>query len=187
MANVNPRITAFSLASVKGRFPPITEVLLTFACSAFVAAYSRQHVNDMEPFRSNAMYFQAPGIMQLQKAGLIVSYVVIGLTSLWFFTPRVSRFVRMANPVLALLGIILAWTELIRAKQILTNAPFEVNSLPNAPINNLGMWGVFVFSTYLFFRLPDGRLGSNRGAFVKIGLSVCFYLANLLLWTMIRA
>ncbi|MBX3095596.1 MAG: hypothetical protein KF812_01920 [Fimbriimonadaceae bacterium] len=154
-------------------------------CSAFVAAFSRQHVNDLEPFRSNLMYFQVEGVMALQQAGLVVSLAIIVLTSLWFFTPKIAPFVRLANPILALTGIVLAWVELLRAKAILQGAPFEISSLPYGPINNLGLWGVLGFATYLFLRMPDGRLGANRGTFVKLGLAACFFLANLLLWSLI--
>jgi len=175
-----------AFAIPKGRFPSLPEVLLSFACSGFVATYSRQHVNDQETFHSHAVYFQAPGVMPLQWAGLAVSVVVILATAAWFFTSRVAPITRVVAPVAAVAGIVLVWWELGVARRFLETATVEIGTLPYGPINNAGFWGVFAFAAYLFFRLPNGRLGGTWGAFVKWCLAWSFLLANLLVWTRIN-
>lgn len=185
MANVKV-VPGDTFAIPKGRFPSASEVLLSFACSGFIATYAQRHVNDQETFQSLAVYYQAAGVMPLQWAGLAVSAVIILATSAWFFTARLAPLTRVVVPVAAVVGIGLVYGELAVARHFLETATVEINTLPYGPINNGGFWGVFAFAAYLIFRLPNGRLGAGWGAFVKWCLAWSFLLANLMVWTRIN-
>jgi hypothetical protein len=116
-----------------------------------------------------------------------VAVAFILVAALWIMRPKWGYQCQHALTLISGMGFVVAWLELVTALRSLDGAPFRLDGLPYDPVSNLGLGGAQVFATYMMLRLPDGRLGPKAGLGVKLGLAVCSWIIQLMLWTLISS
>lgn len=108
---------------------------------------------------------------------ILILLATLGMISL----PATTKGLKIATIALAVIGFFLCWGELIWATQ-LKGQSFVLRELPIRPIGNSGILGAQTFISYLFFRLPSGRLGGLQAVLVKGGLAACFWIFQQIIW-----
>lgn len=163
------------------------EWLFSFACCGMIASNARNQRLEGEPFSVMTYYGQTPGVKALQGIGWVVAVAFILVAALWIMRPKWGYQCQHALTLISGMGFVVAWLELVTALRSLDGAPFRLDGLPYDPVTNLGLGGAQVFATYMMLRLPDGRLGPKAGLGVKLGLAVCSWIIQLMLWTLISS
>ena len=129
-------------------------------------------------------YFDSPWVPQIHRLAIGLDGLVFFFAALWLASPW-KRLAERAMTVVAVLGLLLCWVEIVYATKLATGAVFILPQLPFRPVNNVGMVGAQVFGTYLLFKAPVVRLAGWRALLVKLVLAVAFWFFQSILWQIV--
>ena len=166
------------------RGPGVVDWIAGLGCSVLIAG-EVQMKGAREMLQSAAAYyFDSPWVPQIHALALTVDAAMIALVMLWLVSPF-KRASQIAMTVVAAIGLLLCWAEIVYAVRIQAGAVFVLQQLPFQPVNNFGVGGAQVFASYLIFKFPSGRLAGWRSALVKVGLCVAFWMFQFMVWQMV--
>lgn len=166
------------------RGPGAVDWIAGLACSGLVASEIQLGKTREMVQSATAYYFDSPWIPQLHTLALTVDVSMLALVMLWLVSP-LKRACQVAMSTVALIGLVLAWGEVLYAVRLQEGAVFVLQNLPFQPVNNFGVAGAQVFASYLIFKLPSGRLTGWRSVLVKLGLCFAFWMFQFMVWQMV--
>lgn len=126
-------------------------------------------------------YFEQGGVQLMHSAALAIDGSLLVLAVVWI-TTRHKAAAQRAMVVIAAAGFALCWWEIIFALQSQADAVYVLTDLPFRPVNNLGVIGAQIFGSYLILKTPSGRLKPVPAVAVKVGLAVCLWLFQSVVW-----
>ena len=117
----------------------------------------------------------------MHSAALLIDVSLLALELVWI-TTRFKRFAGRTMVAVAAVGFLLCWWEIVFALRAEAGAVYVLTDLPFRPVNNLGMFGAQVFGSYLILKTPSGGLKPMAGVAVKVGLAVCLWVFQSVVW-----
>ena len=166
------------------RFPGLAEWLVAFASTALIAVEVQGRGDLMRLQSSSAYYFDSPWVKQIHLGALVIDGLMIGLVAIWFLS-RLRGWPLRLLPIVAGLGFLLCWGELLYALRLQEGAIYVLMDLPFRPVNNGGVIGAQVFGTYLILRIPNEKLKGWRVWLVGAGLSLALWFFQVVLWQIV--
>lgn len=163
--------------------PGWKEYLLALACTALLGYQFQLHQSFKRPQSAGSYYSQEPFVMPLQILGMGLLAAIVLTTVLWLiFLDRAvlwSTIMKVASS----LGVVTVWTELAIAHHYsnLESTVYLLTRLPIVPINSAGIIGSSVFLGYLVLS-AGGKERSSGMVLMKVGLVLCFAVAQRVLW-----
>ena len=104
------------------------------------------------------------------------------LTLFWIVFPVTGKGVKVALLFAAFIGLALCWAEIIWAANLRTGPIFSLRDLPFRPVGNSGLIGAQVFASYMLLKLPSGKIPAWSAVLLKLGLALCFWFLQFLVW-----
>lgn len=160
--------------------------MVSFACTTLIATDVQFGRNSNLPQSAESYYFAYQQVQIFHALDVFFNIVFLLLTLSWIVLPVTAKFVKPSLIVAALIGFILCWAEIVWAASLHTAPVFHLKDLPFRPVGNNGVIGAQVFATYLLLRAPSGKMSPWQASFLKLGLAVCFWFFQLLVWDGIR-
>ena len=130
---------------------------------------------------SASYYFQTEGVQLMHSAALLIDGSLLALAVVWVAT-RYKTFAERTMVAAAAAGFVLCWWEIVFAFRAQAGAVYVLTDLPFRPVNNLGIVGAQVFGSYLILKTPSGRLKPAAAVAVKVGLAVCLWVFQSVVW-----
>lgn len=161
-------------APAKGKYqgPGWAEWLLGFGVTALAATQLRSFLDDVAPQTALSYYYQEPGVRTFHVLAMGIDLLIVCLVALWIFVWRKAEIWAIGIVILCTAGAGLAWFEIVRAINPISDKVYELEGLPFYPINNLGILGAGIFVGYIALKLPMGEIGKFAQAMTKIALVV---------------
>ncbi len=124
-------------------------------------------------------YFEIDWVRPVHYLAILLNTAIILLTGIGIFLTRRRVRVEPVISMMAMAGFFLAWGEIFAALQVKSTL-FRLTELPYQPVNNTGIIGAQAFAMYIIFKLPSGHLEAWKGFFIRLGLAIGAFLAQLL-------
>ncbi|HXH60727.1 MAG TPA: hypothetical protein VNI20_05155 [Fimbriimonadaceae bacterium] len=161
--------------------PGLADWLVASACTLLFAANIQ--TNRMRQMVQSALsyYFDTPWVPQMHLVGNVIDGAIFAFAAVWLMT-RFTKFAEVAMIVLAAVGMVLCWVELVYAVHVSTHSIYVLSDLPFQPINNVGVVGAQVFGSYLILKSASGSLKGWRAWLVKGALAVGLWLFQSVVW-----
>ncbi|MBL8066296.1 MAG: hypothetical protein JNM34_10625 [Chthonomonadaceae bacterium] len=161
------------------------QVALSLACSVMLAVEVSTGRSFDLPQSAERYYLSERLTTLFHLTAGTIDVLVLVSTLIWIFTSKSAMVVRVTLVCLSLIGIALAWTEIVYAHHTGVQK-YQLQDLPYRPVGNAGLFGAQLFATYLILQLKSGKLGAWSSAMVKICLALSFFLIQLLVWEVVR-
>lgn len=133
------------------------------------------------PQSAEHYYYQFQTAKLFHVGAMAVDILILVAVLATIVLPAITKSGKLVIIALAIIGFLMCWGELIWAAN-LSGQLFTLRELPFRPIANSGLFGAQLFITYLFLRIPSGRLGGLHAFLVKAGLAVCFWIFQQIIW-----
>lgn len=162
--------------------PGIAEWCLSF-CAAALGVATMQNFSLMDtPQTAESYYSREPGVTALQGGGMVVCGLIVLLTLAWLITQKKESPLVGGLLGCCALGIIVVWTELLRAPRTQEDHVYILTQLPYRPIGLMGLAGAQVFASYILFKLPAGHLKPIPAFLLRAGFCVCAWFLQSSAW-----
>lgn len=149
--------------------PPWQNWLFAFAVSILIALEIRYFMSSAVAQSATSYYWKEPNVKTYHYLALLLDFLIIVWTTAWIFWPKLKKVGEMLIGFFAAGAYVLICIELIHAIK-----PFDrfylLTELPFRPINNFGLWGLFIFSSYFILKLELRKLKPVWGWLMKLGL-----------------
>ena len=147
--------------------PGLADWLVASACTLLFAANIQ--TNRMRQMVQSALsyYFDTPWVPQMHLVGNVIDGAIFAFAAVWLMT-RFTKFAEVAMIVLAAVGMVLCWVELVYAVHVSTHSIYVLSVLP--------------FGSYLILKSASGSLKGWRAWLVKGALAVGLWLFQSVVW-----
>ena len=162
--------------------PTWAEILLSFGCSMLIATDVLTGRASILPQTAEAYYTAYKEVQAFHFWSVFLDVTVLVTTLGWILFSSKAHWFKTALLVFAIVGVVLAWSELVWAAHLRSAPVFHLSELPFRPLGNSGIVGAQLFGTYILVRLPSGKVGGWQAIFIKGGLAVCLWALQMLLW-----
>lgn len=166
--------------------PSWREVLFSLACTVLTATDVLYGRSSNLPQSVESYYMAIPAVQRFHTVDVGVNTLVVVCTLFWIVLPATRSVMKPLILLLALLGFGLCWSEVVWATNLDTHGTFHLTNLPFRPVGNSGLLGAQVFGAYLILKMPSGKVREGQAVLLKIGLVVCLWLLQVLVWDGIR-
>lgn len=155
---------------------------LLSACATFLIGAEFRTQAARDTLQSSASYyFENEGVQLIHGVALAIDGSLLALAVVWIAT-RYKMFAERTMIMVAAAGFVLCWWEILFALWAQVGAVYVLTDLPFQPVNNLGMIGAQIFGSYLILKTPSGRMKPLPAVVVKVGLVVCLWVFQSVVW-----
>jgi len=158
---------------------------LSLAATTLIGLEILNFRNAADPQTADRYYFEQSWVPWLHYGAIAINVAVVGATMVGVFLSRRTIRTEPLVGILAYLGVLLAWSEIMLALRSQPTELYRLVDLPYRPMNNFGLLGAQIFVTYLVFKLPAGRLGAWQVFLLRTSLAIGAFLAQLLVYELV--